>query len=135
MGGPQDFQNRMDVQRAAGVFDKPPMPQMGGAPPMGDPRQAMMAQMQQAQARMGQMQKPPGMMGSVGPPPGPGGGMGPGGFDLQGAMQQANQQRDQWRQQNPNPAMNQLPAGRQAPDMAGAYQQMMAARGGGQPQF
>jgi hypothetical protein len=115
---------QMQVQRAAGVFDKP---QMG---PAGDPRADMMAQMQAAQSRMGQFQRPAGQMGSIGPPPGPGGGMGPGGFD----MTQANQMRDAWRQQNPNPVMNQAPAGRPMPDLGGAQdrmRQLMAARGGG----
>jgi len=128
---PQQFQ----VQRAAGVFDKPTGPGAGE-----DQRAQMMQQLQASQARMGQMQKPPGMMGSVAPQPGPGGGMGPGGFDrnammqqMQGGMANANMQRDQWRQANPNPVMNQMPAGRPAPNIQ-ALQQAMAGRGG-QPQF
>jgi hypothetical protein len=126
-GGNMNPMQRMQVQSAAGVFDKP---QAAGP----DPRAEMMAQMQAAQARMGGMQKPPGMMGSVAPPPGPGGGMGPGGYDMQGGLAQANQMRDAWRQQNPNPVMNQAPAGRPMPDLGGAQdrmRQLMAARGGG----
>ena len=53
-------EQRLQVQHAAGIYDKPQ--------PIGpDPRQAAMAQMQQARGAMGGMQKP--MMGSIGQPP------------------------------------------------------------------
>jgi hypothetical protein len=59
MPGVPDFANRMQVQRAAGVFDKPQ--------PMGpDPRAAALAQIQ---GRMGAMPNKQAMMGSIGQPP------------------------------------------------------------------
>jgi len=57
-GGMNDIAQRMQVQRAAGVFDKPQMP----GP---DPRAAAMDRMQQMRGAM--PQKP--MMNSIGAPP------------------------------------------------------------------
>jgi len=127
--GPQQLQ----VQQAAGVFDKPQMP-MGQ-----DPRQAMMAQMQAARGgidRMGGRPIPPGGAGmaSIGQPMDRNAMM----QQMQGAVGGANQMRDQWNQANPNPVMNQMPAGRPGADMGAMQsrmQQLLAARGGGGPVY
>ena len=123
MGGPEDFRRRLQVQQAAGVFDKP-------QPQGPDPRAEMMANQQAIQSRMQQFQRPgpPQEMNSIQPPQ-----MRPDAAAMQQKMLQANQMRDQFRMNNPDAMQGAPPemGGRQMPDMAAMRERMLQMRGGG----